>query len=70
MRKNIQKKKRLFTDETKNAVLVMECLSSEALDTLNQALDEMRELIEDLLGGDCKKYILNQDNPELSKGRE
>lgn len=59
-----------LTDETKNAVLVMECLSSEALDTLNQALDEMRELIEDLLGGDCKKYILNQDNPELSKGRE
>lgn len=59
-----------LTDETKNAVLVMECLSSEALDTLNQALDEMKELIEDLLGGDCKKYILNQDNPELSKGRE
>lgn len=59
-----------LTEDTKNAVLIMECLSSEELDTLNQALDEMKEIIENLLGGNCKKYILNQDNSVLITSRK
>lgn len=55
-----------LTTDTENAVLIMECINLEDVDTLKEALNYMGNTVTSLLGGTCKSYILNKNNPILA----
>ena len=55
----------MLTEETVNAFMCIETVSSERDDVLDAALEELKSLIETELGGEVTKHILSKDNPEV-----
>lgn len=51
-----------LTEETTDAILVVESLSSERIDDMNQALKDLEKLCKQFLGAEVKKFILSKDN--------
>lgn len=54
-----------LTENTKDAVVVIENILPENSDNLKKALDELKELIQKYCGGESKISILNKDNLEV-----
>ncbi len=55
-----------LTDESSNALLVVESVDPSRADELAQAVDELAALIEQYLGGEiAAKAIITRDSPEL-----
>ncbi len=54
-----------FTEETKDAVLVMEGLSPIPKEDVERILEEMKELVESFCEGEISRFILNKDNLEI-----
>ncbi|MBU0577959.1 hypothetical protein KJ742_07475 [Patescibacteria group bacterium] len=54
-----------LSENTKNAVLVIEGLSPVTRDELQRTLDELQELVQKYCGGESNSYILDQDNREI-----
>ncbi len=56
-----------LSDDSKNAILVMECVDPARIDTLNEALDEFAELMSRHLGATIVfRTIVTRDNPEFT----
>lgn len=55
----------MLTEDTKNAFMCIETVSGEGNDVMEQALSELKKMIEEDLGGKCEKYILSKDMPEV-----
>jgi len=53
-----------LTEETKDAVVVIENLDSDESQKLNEALEETKVLLEKYCGASCEIAILNKDNLE------
>ena len=50
--------------ETKNTVLVIENNVVDYKDKFYEALEELKKLVEEHLGGECKSFVLDKDNLE------
>lgn len=50
--------------ETKNALLVIENNLAEQSDKFYEAIDELKKLVEEHLGGECTSFVLDKDNLE------
>lgn len=56
-----------LSDDSKNAILVMECVDPARVDALNEALDEFAELMSTHLGATIVfRTIVKRDNPEFT----
>ena len=55
----------MLTEETTNAFMCIETLSKEELPVLEEALEELKNLIEKELSGPCEKYIVSAESPEI-----
>ena len=55
----------MLTEETTNAFMCIETVAGERDDVLDAALDELKALIEQELGGEVVKHILSKDCPEV-----
>ncbi|MFR2966559.1 MAG: B3/4 domain-containing protein [Anaerovoracaceae bacterium] len=55
----------MLTEETTNAFMCIETLSKEELPVLEEALEELKNLIEKELSGTCEKYIVSAESPEI-----
>lgn len=55
----------MLTEETKNAFMIIETTGAEAEDNLDAALDELKALIEENLGGEISKHIASKESPEV-----
>ena len=55
-----------LSDDSENAILVIECVDPARIDVLNEALDEFAALISEHLGAKIEtRAIVTRDNPEL-----
>lgn len=54
-----------FTEETKNAVLVIEGLPPIIKEDVERILEETRQLVERFCGGKINKFVLNKNNLEI-----
>jgi len=54
-----------MTEDTKNAILVVEGLPPVTNDDVESVITELGELVEKFCGGEIRKYVLNRNNPEL-----
>ncbi len=54
-----------LAEETRNAVLVLEGLPPVTRDELQEALDELRKLVQKYCGGEARAHILDESNPEI-----
>lgn len=55
----------MLTEETNHAFLCMELVDENRADEFTHALEELKELVKDNLGGTCEMSILNIDNKEV-----
>ncbi len=55
----------MLSEETTNAFMCIETVAGERDDVLDAALDELKSLIEEELGGKVEKHILSKDKPEV-----
>lgn len=56
-----------LSDDSENAILVIECVDPARIDGLNEALDEFAALISEHLGAKIEtRAIVTRDNPELT----
>lgn len=55
----------MLTEETTNTFMCIETLSKEELPVLEEALEELKYLIEKELSGICEKYIVSAESPEI-----
>jgi len=55
-----------LTDETKNCILVIEGLAPITKQEIENATEELKELMEMHCGGDITSYILDKNNSEIS----
>lgn len=56
-----------LSDDSENAILVIECVDPARIDALNEALDEFAALISEHLGAKIEtRAIVTRDNPELT----
>lgn len=55
----------MLTEETNHAFLCMELVDENRADEFTHALEELKELVLDNLGGTCEMSILNIDNKEV-----
>ena len=56
-----------LSDDSENAILVIECVDPARIDVLNEALDEFAALISEHLGAKIEtRAIVTRDNPELT----
>jgi DNA/RNA-binding domain of Phe-tRNA-synthetase-like protein len=54
-----------LTEDTKNAIIVIENLIPEEDENFKNALSELKTLIENYCGGNCELNILNKENKEF-----
>jgi DNA/RNA-binding domain of Phe-tRNA-synthetase-like protein len=54
-----------LTQETKNAILVIETLPPVTRDTLETAIRELSDLVKRKCGGTVSTAFLDKDNPEI-----
>lgn len=55
----------MLTEETKNALLMIECIDEDRMDVLESAVEDLSTQIQQHLGGTCKVSIMAIDNKEL-----
>ena len=55
----------MLTEETENAFMIIETVAGERADILDLALDEMKAMIEEELGGTVTKHMADAANPEV-----
>ena len=55
-----------ITNETKNIYLLLEGLENTSTSEIEQALAELKKLIINYCGGNCKTYLLDLSNPNIS----
>ena len=56
-----------LSDESRNALLVMECVDPTRVDVLREALDSLAESVNRYLGGEIvEKRIITREDPELT----
>lgn len=55
----------MLTEETKNAFMIIETVAGERADVLDQALEEMKAMIEAELGGTVTKLVASAETPEV-----
>lgn len=56
-----------LTDDSRNAILVIECVDGARLPELHAALDEFADLMRRFLGAEvAAKGIVTKDNPEMT----
>jgi len=55
----------MLTENVTNAFMIIEQVDSSRHAELEAALNELKKMIEDNLGGTVKKYISNKDNTEI-----
>lgn len=56
----------MLTEETVNAFMCIETVMGEKDDVMEEALEELKTLIENKLGGEVRKYILTKECPAAS----
>lgn len=56
-----------LTNNTQNAILVIEVLPPVNRETLGTALEELKELVQKYCGGDAKDFILDISNVDFAK---
>jgi len=56
-----------ITEDTKNVALILEGLENTDQGELVRALKELRNLIEEHLGGECEEYLLDKHDLEVSE---
>lgn len=54
----------MLTEETVNAFMCLEAVDASGEDTLREATEQLKALIEAELGGTCRMHILSKDCPE------
>ena len=55
----------MLTEDTTNAFMIIETVAGERDDVMDQALEEMKAMIEQELGGIVTKHIADAANPEV-----
>lgn len=55
----------MLTEETKNAFMIIETVAGERADILDEALEEMKAIIERELGGTVTKHMASAETPEV-----
>ena len=55
----------MLTEDTTNAFMIIETVAGERDDVMDQALEELKAMIESELGGICTKYVASAENPEV-----
>ncbi len=55
----------MLTEETTNAFMCIETVDGQYDQVLNDALDELKALMETELGAKCQKFIVTKDAPEV-----
>ena len=55
----------MLTEDTNNAFMIIETVAGERDDVMDQALEEMKAMIEQELGGTVTKHIADAANPEV-----
>ena len=55
----------MLTEETTNAFMIIETVAGERDDVMDQALEEMKAMIESELGGTVTKHIASAEAPEV-----
>ena len=55
----------MLTEETRNAFMIIETVAGERAEVLDLALDELKTMIEDELGGTVTKHIASAAEPEV-----
>jgi DNA/RNA-binding domain of Phe-tRNA-synthetase-like protein len=55
-----------LTEDTHNAVIVIEALPPVSRDSLQQALAELSDLVKKFCGGEVRTTILDNQNPNLT----
>jgi DNA/RNA-binding domain of Phe-tRNA-synthetase-like protein len=54
-----------LTENTKNAILVVESVPPGTEDEISAAIEELSELVKKFCGGETKTFILNENNNEV-----
>lgn len=54
-----------LTEETRNAILVAECLPPATNEEIQAVTNELSTLIQKHCGGECISYVLNSENPGI-----
>lgn len=57
-----------LTEETKNAILCMECISKEDVTKLEESTYDLKNKVSSLLNGNCEVFMLNIDNKSIPIG--
>lgn len=55
----------MLTEETKNAFMIIETVAGERADVLDEALEELKAMIEKDLGGTVTKHVADATSPEV-----
>lgn len=55
----------MLSEQTTNAILIIETINQNKQDKLNKAIDELASLVQSNLGGTYKKYLLDKNNNEI-----
>lgn len=55
----------MITDDTKNAFLIMELVDAKRIESLEEALNFLKENLNKYLNAEVKVHILDQDKPEI-----
>ena len=55
----------MLSENTVNAFMCIETVAGERNDVLDEALEELKNLIETELGGKVEKHILSKECPEV-----
>ena len=55
----------MLTEDTKNAFMIIETVAGERDDVMDEALEELKGLIEKELGGTVSKHVAGRENPEV-----
>ncbi len=55
----------MLTEDTKNAFMIIETVAGERDNVMDEALEELKGLIEKELGGTVSKHVAGRENPEV-----
>ena len=55
----------MLEEDTTNAFMIIETVAGERDDVMDEALDELKTMIETELGGTVTKHIASAENPEV-----
>lgn len=55
----------MLQEHTKNAFMIIESIDADGAARMEQALDELKRLIETELGGSCERFVVDRTMPEI-----